>query len=714
MALIFSNKVVGYHDKGKPGVVPTLILNPSHPYSVGREAADADERYLPVTGPESVLIEDPVDQMVIKAFNWNLEHARRAKAPHQAVWDDAWRLYNNEWDFTDKEEWQSARRLPKVTMTVERLSAVLTRILSMSRQWFSVTTENPDKEVWVNVARDLVAQYMSHEKVNFFLLFQDAIKVALLSNIMVAEVTCEVDGITDPEFDASPGGLEPIFPGLEQGGLFGKETPQRGPDTNPRWFPKIELRNPDRVFIDPTGRNRWISYRVSYTKGEFAAEAMQRAFDPDLVRKVLNESYSDLPLQTREKQKRQQTETVSTDDVTLDVFWGDLYDEKGRRLFKNRFFIVANEKYLVVRPTPNPFWHQKSPLVVAGLLRVPFSVYHKSLIGISLDAFELWVEFLNLLMDYFQALFLGQYAVRTDLLDPDEEGDELEWYPGKLWKQRGEGELISFVKTGDPNPQVWNYISTLSQELQEGTAMMDAMAGVPRTRGKLSSMEFTRRMAEGGVFFDFVFRQLEDNWIAIILKRFFQVILQYMPMDEWARWITTRQKKYASDPYLVQKLEEIKNLTPRERYDLLAHDLEFRTRVFSAVFDRQQEIEKITYMLGILGKVPQAAAHLKWSNILGKLIEAFGWDKDEMISPVPIQFMGDDPKNAGKQQAQNLQGSDGGQGVPGSPVTEGEINTSAGFLAGSAGGPPVGMEQLMPGVKRSGNPQPPGLGLQGA
>lgn len=697
--------------KGAPSpTIPTFIIGPRQAQDTYRRVdMDRDEGFVEVVGGQEAGFEDP-EQMIIKAFLWNREAGELAKKPHQAIWDEAWRLYNNEWDFSDKADWQSQRSLPKVTMAVERLTAVLERILSMSRQWFSVVTENPKKQIWVNVGKDLMNHWLSHEKLNFFLLFQDCLKVGLLSQIMAVEVTCEVDGIPDPEYD--PGGT----PQLESGGLatlFMREEPvERGPNTEPQWFPVLRLWNPDRLTFDPTGRNRWVSMRLSYTKGEFYAEAKQRAFDPLAVEKVMKETHREYESAGREARKRQQPINIGREDqVTLDIFWGDLYDEKGRRLLKNRYFIVANEKYLVLKPTENPFFHKKCPLVVAGLLRVPFSIYHKSLIGISLDSFGMWVEFLNLLMDYFQALFLGQYEMNMKNLHPDENPDELEWFPGKLWKKNGPDRLIELVQAGQADPQVWQFLSTLSQELQEGTAMMDAMAGVPRTRGKLSSMEFTRRMAEGGVFFDFIFRNLEDNFIRPLLKRLFQVILQYMPMRDWSKWIDTQKEKYASDPVMLQHLDMIRDLTPRERYDLLANDLEFSTRVFSAVFDRQQEIEKITYMLGILGRVPQAAQHLKWSNILGKLIEAFGWDREEMISEVPIPFMGDSPTRP-QLPAPNPNGSDGGRGVAQQAAMPGSahMNTSAGFLGGSAGGPPAGMEQLMPGVRRSGNPQPGGSG----
>ena len=709
--------------KSQAGNVPTFMIAPKGPYDSYKPYDPGQDTYQAISAGQSsggftnqaVAHHDDYEQKVVQALVWTRQNGELAKRPHQAVWDEAWRLYNNEWDFSDKAEWQSQRALPKVTMAVERLTAVLERILSMSRQWFSVITKNPRKQLWVNVVRDLMDHWLGHEKLNFFLLFQDAIKVAFLSQIMCVEVSCEVDGIPDPEFEA------PVLETQKAAGvpftLFQDRGPvERGPNSEPEWFPLLKLWNPDRVTLDMTARDRFIVARYSYTKGEFMAEAKARSFDPDKVRLTVAGAYKAWEETSREYQKRQEPPGLDTDLVTLDYFWGDLYDMQGRCLFKNKFCILANNAHLVLKPTDNPFWHRKKPFICAGLIRVPFSVYNKSLIGISLDSFGMWVEFLNLLMDYFQALFLGQYEMNMANLHEDENPDELDWYPGKLWKKKRPEELVKLVQAGQADPQVWNFLSTLSQELQEGTAMMDAMAGQPRTRGQLSSMEFTRRMAEGGVYFDFIFRQLEDNWIRPLLKMLFCVILQYMPMKDWAEWVENHKSKYPPNSPVVAELDKIKFLTPRERFDLLANDMEFSTRVFSAIFDRQQEIEKITYMLGVLGRVPQASQYLKWSNILGKLIEAFGWDREEMISETPISFMGDDPL-AGQppgapEEPPNPYGSDGGQGLNGQAAMPGSAhtNTAAGFLGGSAGGQTSGINQMMPGVRRSGNPQAGGSG----
>jgi hypothetical protein len=220
-------------------------------------------------------------------------------------------------------------------------------------------------------------------------------------------------------------------------------------------------------------------------------------------------------------------------------------------------------------------------------------------------------------------------------------------------------------------------------------------------------MEFTRRMAEAGALLDFVFTQLEEHLIRPMLKMSFQTILQYTPQDEFAHWIETRQDKY---PDIADKLEALKGLSPLERYNLLAFDLDFQTRVFSAIFDRQQEIEKITYTTGIIGKIPQAAQHIKWANLLRKLIEAFSWDADEIVSDTPLQ----DPwasqeRKPGNPVAASM-GSDGGESMPSGPPmanqSEGQAMSLLGSptgIGGSTGGSVPGLDKLMGTTPMSGN-----------
>lgn len=636
----------------------------------------------------------------IRAFEAQYEDSKRARLPHHAVSEESWLLYNNDWNFSDKESWQSQRRMPTVTMTVERLTAIIVRIISTSTNWFTVKSLSKKMAKKQNAVKRLVADQM--RKLGFFRFFGQSIKTGLLSQHMTALILPEFKGIPNPDFSAAPEELSAeaqAAPGNPMAGETNAPTEDTG------WALRLELLNPAHVYLDPTGRSRFKMIERAYTKGEFKEEAEARGWIN--IDAVLASTFDAPDMKTFDARKMQQpVSSFSHDMVYIRELYGDLYDNvTGMRLWKNMHFVVAQKVIPVQPPTPLPFWHKELPIIDAGLLDVPFSVYQKSLIGISLDSFKLWVEFLNLTIDYFTTLFLGQQEVDMSNLHQDEDLDSETGAPGRLWKKRHEGQLINYVQMGQTDQNIWQFISTLKENVQEGSALIDAMAGSPKSRGKQTGMEFTRRMAEAGSLLDFAFQMIEEQYILKILKQAFLVILQYMPMKDWTEWVDSQIEAF---PEEEADLGEMRTWTPEERWQNLAKQFDFETRVFSAVFDRQQEIEKITFAMNVTGRIPQAAQHIKWGAMLNRLFEAFGWDPEELVSEQPIQPMSD--LGAGPGQGLNPPGGQQGVGqdqpqqTPNGNETGGQAPS---FLQGG-GAPPPGMMQGM--GARSGNPAKGGSG----
>lgn len=676
-----------------------MVFGPG--YGLSNEYYPAKDGTQVVTGqPASPDIAD----VVINAINFCINQADLARKPHRALWDNMWRLYNNEWDWSDKEDWQSQRDLPKVTLTVERQAATFLRILSLAKNWLKAESEAPSLQKYLDLARDWLLHNLTSMDPHFMVTLYRAWKVALLTGNMPIMVAGKVEGAWAPEFTPPPGTVsnDSGQPVSAWPTLFSKQTeaaPDEPEPDAPEWKLWIKELNPDRILKDPTSRKRWLAYEYEYTKGEFLAEAEENAWVN--VDVVLRENFPQVDRIARDAEKKQSPPVGHEGDlVHITVFWGDLYDQYGNRIWKNHYCVVANKRHVVSPPAPNPFWHKQIPIVCEGLLDVPFAVWHKSLIGISADSIELWVEFLNMVVDYFQAIFIGQYEIDMSQIH-DSEDVELKWYPGKLWKKKGavagqNSPLITFVQPGQVDPQVWQFMETLRGEVVDNTAMQDATAGPPIGRGKTSPAEYTKRLAAAGALIDAIYQNIEKTTIGPILKMAYQVLLQYTPQQKWANWLELRKDKY---PDLAGEIEALKKLTPQQRYKLLASEINFSPRIFSAVFDRQDEIEKVTFALGVIGQIPQAAAHTKWENILSKLIEAFGWDQAEMISREPrtYPFMFPDAKGPASPNAppqppaqagappQGGPSSDGGDGIPTQPPPAG-ASGAGGFVQGVVGG----------------------------
>ena len=656
------------------------------------------------------------DDILINALQWTFNQWDTARAPHRANWENAWRLFNNQWDFHDKEDWQSKRCLPKVMMTVKRLSATITRIISLSSDWFGAETSSPSKQKYINFVKDIMYNFLDDDNADFESIFSDAIEVGMLSQIMPVMCTWNVDGWSHPTAtDDAAVMMEALAQPTNDRGMPSEMLPQTPFDEvntskqaasarptirKPDGKLKFELLSPDNVILDPTGRNRGMIIERHYTRGEFAQEAETCGFIN--VEQVMAYDYNTMDKEVRENRKKGQIHTIDKDTVYLQTYWGSLYDHNGNCLLKNEYFIVANKAFIVLPPTPNPFWHDKIPVSVCGMLKVPFSTYHQGFISMNADTFELWVEFFNMTIDYFQKVLIGMNEIDMDALyDPDEQDADVAW-PGKNWRVKGKDPVVRPVITQDLGQGVYPFFEMVKSELNDGTALSDATEGTPRTRGKQSAQEFTRRMAEAGVLLDYIYRNIEKNLIKPLLTLGFQTILQFMSKKDWAYWIDCRKEKY---PELADEFENMKAMSAVERYNLLGTDISFQTKVFSAVFDRQAVIEKLTFFIGTTGRLPFVAQYIKWGGILKKLVEALGYDVEDIVSDIPIKPMSD-IMAPGATESSTFGGSDGGESIPQQPPQAGQTENQAGGIMGvGEGQPPPGFSDLMPGARQSGNPK---------
>jgi len=614
---------------------------------------------------------------IVRQVMWTLEREYRSRRPHEITWDRAWDLYNNRYNFSKKADWQSQRALPKVPIAVERLTSIWGK--QLIDDWFSIKTGTTLQGTHMNFIKETMHYFLEHPDVNFQLQFIDACKAGLLSELMPILVT------SDPVPEAPPGlppGVDNPFEGMSQ---------QYNYDANPsvtnkRWIPRIEVLNPYRIFKDGNNTDlnqRFIIRAIVYGKEEFLQEAKKRSFRN--VEEVMHSaavatgSRSEYPnVEYREQRNKDQNVTVNPEEKTLvklTEYWGTLAGTDGEALFVNSWCIVANGRYVVMGPEPIPFAHGKPPILAPAIIRVPFSPYGKSLIGISADSVELWVEFLNLLIDQFQRSLLGMFEIDEDSVDDDT--DPTVFYPGKVWRRNQNADpsqpVVRPIQVGTIDPAILQFIGLSKSEMEDALAL-SGQTGVQPRQGRMSAMQATRQSSQAGSLLDYMLRTMEQTLLAPFLNMFLMTILQYMPQNEWDAWVADRAERMQGQGKI-----DLMSLVGKDsdwRVDNLGRGMRFSVRVFSAISDRQSELEKFSYIMGILPKIPGAMQHINVKAMMKKIIEQFGWDYEEFIveSPLPMPadpFTGQPIDAMAQQQAQQQaqmaqQGqAPGGGGAPG-------------------------------------------------
>jgi hypothetical protein len=154
-------------------------------------------------------------------------------------------------------------------------------------------------------------------------------------------------------------------------------------------------------YPDPTGRGLYEIHRTYRDLHEVIEMAESGEYEPDAVAE-LADSYVDYAVDRDLEHETDQPPANHPQfrkQVELLEFWGTILDSDGSVAHRNVRCTVANDRFLIRKPEPNPYWHQESPFVVAPLLRVPFSVFHKALFDHAVRLNLAQNEIFNLILD---------------------------------------------------------------------------------------------------------------------------------------------------------------------------------------------------------------------------------------------------------------------------------------------------------------------------
>jgi hypothetical protein len=608
---------------------------------------------------------------ILRAFREMMRDERQAKLPTTQGSDDAWDMYHARMNFDDKEWWQSQLVDPKVFNTVERVTSVLVRILEKSVDWVEVLALRKSKQVFYDLVKQLALYELNHDDVEFNRIFRLGIKSSLLSHEMTILVLHF--GKDEAPIDASRVAASLDFAGTNTDqssgfsltGMYSQMSSQNNaqarkpvlPDKN-RSRLQLELVNPDYVIKDQhTGGKRFKVYEQVLTKGQFRKMASSGGWNLDAVERAITRGPANTVgdenvtgsafISSRESWKK---DTIPANKdfkyVIVSHFFGTLEDpDSGEILVDDSYFCIANYNELMNAPVTigSLFWEGEDPIISAPIIEVPFAPYGRSPIVMNLDMFQAHNDFMNLMIDFFQAALMGIKEIDRGLLDETEEDPRgTGIYPGKMLyvdksMSQGQGNAITNVPFTDLQPGFWQFFQYFQQELSSNSLLSDTLGGMPRSRGRISAFEFNRRATESGGMIELIFSGLEDNVLAKLIRKVFFRVLQFTPQDAWSEWIEDNKEKISpKDPALKAEwdkiFDDLKTWDPRKRFEELAGYFQFRCKIFTALGDRQQDIEKGTFLLQTLGQIPGGLQYVNVLNLLRYIVRAFGWDPMEVLN----------------------------------------------------------------------------------
>lgn len=544
-------------------------------------------------------------------------HFEEERRYHSNKWAESWRLYNNDYDWSSKLDWQSKQPFPKLPMAVEVASSIVEKALQDVdiRNFYLMTPLRGHED---EIKKEFIQPHIDYALIsnNFKVLFSDMVKSGFLNSIIAlktywweGEEEKYVFSENASVFE-SPVVLKPV--------MISK--------------PIIELVDPLYLYLDPSGRDKLLINEIEVDWSDLDGDD---AYDQDEVQDIYKEWVNSERAAEAGKRDGKEVKGPSfRKTVTLMEFWGDLWARDGSLVMKNAHWVTAQgNQYLLKKPEANRFWHQMPPIIYGSLFRKPFSVYHKAIAEDLIGLQKLLTELINLVVDGVMYSVVKGYEIDlSQVLDPEDIRRGI--YPGTTIKKRGfmNQQAVREIVTGGVPNQALLMLQFLDREFQAGSGVTEFVAGLPTRRGRQTASEILTKTQESYKLLEHLARGLEQQHISNLIKQLHINAMQfgatspspamqrYMPTDTWTKWI---------------------NMTPRERLKHLWAEFEYEVTGISGFIGRSQELEKLQALIGMimqfapilqnLGKVPNIP------YLVDRMVTLLGFSTSKIFLSAPPQ-----------------------------------------------------------------------------
>lgn len=515
----------------------------------------------------------------INRFRDESEMARRTR-----IWrnDQNWELYLGRQDFSHKKRGQSREFLPKVPVSVEQLTALVKRGMVQFGDYFSVEVgEELSDLVRGSDLRSIVKAFMDdlwspgNVPTNFATQISDAVKQGLLKSLIILKIHGA--------------------PMKHRRFMYDRENDEVTTEEYERWHPRVDVVRPEDYYPDPTGNGLYEIQRVEKDLHEIIAlsEGDDPIYDPNAVRQLIGMDFMRPEDEKLSERDRNQDETVHPSfrkRVVVDEFWGTLLNHDGTIAHRNVVATVANERFLIRPPEPNPFWHQESPFIAVPLIRVPHSVWHKALYDHASDLNKAINELYNLIIDGAISSVWGIKQIRTeDLENPaDVEGGIYQGMTLSVKQTLPHGQkVLETVSEGQVPGEAMNVFESLNREFT-GAAMTNELKLGALPAKQVLATEVLESSQSQNLMLDGIIADLELNVMARAIRMMMLNVLQNADHVPESAITNAASRRIASI---------IMRASPAERFAMFADHFKVKVYGLSATMTRALDFQKIMALL---------------------------------------------------------------------------------------------------------------------
>jgi hypothetical protein len=519
-----------------------------------------------------------------KACRNEAEEAKRTRmARNRLNWD----MYYGYQDYSHKQEGQSTEFLPKMANAAENMRAMVKRALVQFGDWFSVEVPK-GSPLTPEQVRGLMRRFLDrvvtarNKTENFATLMGKATLQGLFESLIILKV--HGYSVKEQTYKVEPGdmlaGIAPVMKATEE----------------KVWRLRIDLIPTEDYFPDPTGRNLYEIHEVERDYADVMAMAEAGVYDKKEVEKIGADFTRDATPYRRLARHRGQNETTPPKlrrRVRLSEFWGTLLDRDGEVIAENILMTVANEKYIIRQPEPNPLWHKESPIVRGTLISIPHAVWGKALYDHTAQLNIALNELFNLILDGGISSVWGVREVRTDYLqDPRQISNGIQQGSTLLLNADvpADGKAVQITATGKVPPDALAVLNLASREHDASAMTNDTRMGFLPQR-QVKATEINAADQSHSMLLDSFAGDIEAEVIEPVLRKAWLTILQYADDLDKAEVI---------DVLGVPTAFTLSRMSEGERFAMFAKGMKFKVHGLSSTLARARDFQKLmAYMQAV-------------------------------------------------------------------------------------------------------------------
>lgn len=598
-----------------------------------------------------------LDPIVTTTLNY-IKESDMAKVDRMVLNKRNFDSYHLKQDYSHKNKGQSQEFLPNQAMAVEQLVAFFQQALIDLGTWFRVErlpmSSDQDKIIKDADIQAIVARQL--DKVDFMTFIGDALKSAFLGSLMVIKVHGKTVEI--PRYVA--------YSDLEGGR---KDKLRREDKTV--WQLAVDLIRQKDFHIDPTSKGLYRLQEIEMDLHEVIAlsEGSDPLYDPNVVARLSEGLGMDAERQGDLSRETAQNVTTSGYRKSVKIIegWGTILDPTtGKVLHKNVTWTIANDLHVLAKPKPNPFWHNRNPIMSVPIIRVPHSEWHKALMDAPTALNMANNELYNLIVDGGMMATHGIKQIHTDWLEDEGQvsnGVEI----GSTLKVNSScppgGKVMERIDTASVSRESLEVFNIMKSEFSASALTNDLRMGVMPSR-QVKATEVVEASNTITSVFTGLAKVIESH-LEQILELIWMTCAQNM--DD----LDSQEMKDLIDPARATTLAA---MTAPERFAATVGGFKFKVFGISQTMNKMKDFRKLTAMLQTIATDPVLAEEFQRKYDFTKLLEEIMRSLDIDTSKIELDESEQETRAAAGQQGEQAQPAPGGQpGVNPSPNMQSQI-----------------------------------------